>query len=77
MGRKTQPTHHWVNTWWVNGDISPSNMSVVDRLHLDYMQDFRLQCISDRKLFDLQDKNLFNTYMIYDRKITNNISYIP
>ena len=32
---------HWVDTWWANGAVSPSNMSVVDRLDLkflDYIQ---------------------------------------
>ena len=32
---------HWVDTWWANGDVSPSQMAVVDRLDLkisDYIQ---------------------------------------
>ena len=35
-----QRLHHWVDTWWANGAVSPSNMLVVDRLNLkilDYM----------------------------------------
>ena len=33
--------NHWVDTWWANGDVSPSQMAVVDRLDLkisDYIQ---------------------------------------
>ena len=26
--------YHWVDTWWANGAVSPSNVSVVDRLDL-------------------------------------------
>ena len=32
---------HWVDTWWANGDVSPSQMAVVDRFDLkisDYIQ---------------------------------------
>ena len=32
---------HWVDTWWANGDVSPSQMAVVDRLDLkisDYIK---------------------------------------
>ena len=32
---------HWVDTWWANGDVSPSQMAVVHRLDLkisDYIQ---------------------------------------
>ena len=32
---------HWVDTWWANGDVSPSQIAVVDRLDLkisDYIQ---------------------------------------
>ena len=32
---------HWVDTWWANGYVSPSQMAVVDRLDLkisDYIK---------------------------------------
>ena len=41
----TEPSNyrpiHWVDTWWANGDVSPSQKAVVDRLDLkisDYIQ---------------------------------------
>ena len=36
-----QRLHQLVDTWWANGAVSPSNMSVADRLDLkilDYIQ---------------------------------------
>ena len=33
--------YHWVDTWWANGYVSPSQMAVVDRLDLkisDYIK---------------------------------------
>ena len=33
--------NHWVDTWWANGDVSPSQMADVNRLDLkisDYIQ---------------------------------------
>ena len=38
---------HWVDIWWANGAVSPSNMSVVDRLDLKFLDYY------NRKLFDL------------------------
>ena len=33
--------YHWVDTWWANGYVTPSQMAVVDRLDLkisDYIK---------------------------------------
>ena len=50
---------HWVDTWWVNSAVSPSNMSVVARLDLKILEYVQSKAISPVRLTIVQSRYNF------------------
>ena len=48
---------HWVDTWWANDAVSPSNMSVVDQLDLKIFDYIQSKAISHVRLIIVQPRH--------------------